>query len=210
VWGKDAVGQTVVFMGREGVAYTLDPSNPDPTHPKCNTLTDQGTGKVIENKFGQVFRLQPSDAGDLSKPWVYAGSEAVLKAPLYVSLGRRIGFDSYRNKVRWTTENKADGELGLYSGGSTIGNPAHSASKSGTWDTGCFRLTGMVMTDSSGTGILLCGGLNGSDPATSAAWVKDQPPMLFTHRGGNGELSFQASFNDWYASKLSIDGATWG
>jgi hypothetical protein len=210
VWGKDAVGQTVVFMGREGVAYTLDPSNPDPTHPKCNTLTDQGTGKVIESKFGQVFRLQPSDAGDLSKPWVYAGSEAVLKAPLYVSLGRRIGFDSYRNKVRWTTENKADGELGLYSGGSTIGNPAHSASKSGTWDTGCFRLTGMVMTDSSGTGILLCGGLNGSDPATSAAWVKDQPPMLFTHRGGNGELSFQASFNDWYASKLSIDGATWG
>jgi hypothetical protein len=211
VWGKDDGGQTVVWMGRQGVAYVLNPNAPlNPTHPKCNTRTDAATSKVIESKFGRVFMLRPSDAADLSKPWAYAGNDVVLNDPLNVSLGRHIGFDASRRKVRFTTENKSDGELGLYSGNSTIGNPAYSASQTGRWDTGCFVLTGMVMSDTAGNGILLCGGLNGSDPTTSAPWIKDQPPMLFTQRGSNGDLSFQTEFNDWYASRLSIDGATWG
>jgi len=206
IWARDSAGRTVIYMGRQGEAYERKADRPRPTYPVCSqTVVD---GFTLQRKFGRVFMLRPSDAADLSKPWVFGGGDISLDfvgvSPLETRLRRHIFFDEQRQLVRFATETLTDGMLSLYSGNTLTGNFYFSAI------TGCYATTGLLPLDTRGNGILACSGLNGTNPDFTGRPVNDRPPTLFTHSGSSGDLVYQAALNDWYTAKLVINGATWG
>ena len=207
IWATDEGGAAVIYMGREGEAYERSVDAPKPTHPVCAPqLVD---GRTIQSKFGRVFRLRPSDPADLSRPWAFAGGDVSLSAPMFrpldTRLPRQIFFDSSQQKVRFATETVSDGMINLYSGSSTPGGLFHFSRQ-----TGCYSLGGLLPLDSIGNGILTCSGLNGTDKDFTGRPISDQPPMLFTQNGSNGQLVYQASLDDWYSQRQIITGSTWG
>ncbi len=203
-WGKDAAGQTVAYMGRQGESYTRNSSKP--TYPECNPAVVEGV--QISRKPGRIFALRPSDAADLSKPWAFVslvGAGYTLRTPEKVRLGRQMFFDARNQALRWTTEDVTDGLMTLFTGPVSSGGQLFFSRI-----TGCYGVTGLLPLDNQGNGILACSGLNGTDDRYASLGITDQPPMVFTHKVLSGDLVFQTPLSDWYTGKLVVSGATYG
>ncbi len=204
-WGKDDLGGTVVYLGRNGEDYTL--SNPvKPTEPATCPTGPIADGKQTYRKWGRMFALKPSNVADLAQPWTFVSlgnfDTGEYRIDPLNRLGRHIFYDETRSKVRWTTETVGGGMMNLWSGSDSPGGNIY-------WGTRqeCYRMQGLLNLKPSDEGILLCSGLNGSDPAY--AGITDAPPMIFTHTNGNGQLVLQNRFDDLYTQQKMLMGATY-
>jgi hypothetical protein len=190
-WGKDALGNAVVYMAVNGLSYDVDLSS-NPTQPgNCAPYTSGG--KHLDRINGRMFSLRPSDATDLSKPWAYNGGYTSFNPDL--SLGRQIYWDAKKQAIRWTTETVGGGALDFYDAGNTSGAVYFGATEQ------CFRLHGLLPLNLNGDSIALCSGLNGSTTSP------DTPPRIF-HYTNNAFFTQQAALNNFYPEKKFIRGAT--
>jgi hypothetical protein len=192
-WGKDLLGHDVVFMGRVGLEYTVDPYENGPSEPGTCDPYDHG-GQPHDRIKGRMFALRPSDPADLSKPWGYFAAVGPALDPL-LNLGRQIYWDSKSQAVRWATEEKGGRVLSFYNGANTGPNLYLGAVEQ------AYRLGGLLPLDSNGGSIATFSGLNGSDT------VPDSPPRIFNYTGA-GLLDQQAVLGGWYADKKFFRGTT--
>jgi len=192
-WGKDSLGHDVVFMGRAGVEYTVDPYINQPTEPgTCDPYSYDG--QPHDRIRGQMFALRPSDPADLSKPWGYSARTGPALDPL-LNLGRQIYWDTRNQAVRWATEVKNGGELSFFTGGNSGPTLSFGIVEQG------YRLGGLLPLDSYGGSIATFSGLNGSDT------VPDSPPRIFNYTS-NGLLDQRAVLGGWYVDRKQFRGTT--
>lgn len=192
-WGKDAQGHDVVYLGRVGIDYTVNPPFNSATEPgTCHPYAfNGGTHDQIK---GRMFSLRPTDPAALAKPWAYEEGYGALD-PL-LDLGRQLYWDTRRAAVRWSTSGPGNaGQLTFHSGAGTPANPVWGFIEQ------CYRLGGMLPLDTGGGSIVTCSGLNGSDT------LPDSPPRIF-HFTSNELFDQQAVLGGWYADRKFFRGAT--
>jgi hypothetical protein len=190
-WGKDAADADVVFMGRQGEAYTYDDAS---NLLRPNTCTQHGTagGKPLYNINGRLLALKPADMTDLSRPWTYASAYTGFD-PL-LNLGRKIYWETKSKLPRWTTESVGGGIQSFYAGGATVGSGLNMGI-----NTQCFRLEGLLPLDPNGKSLAFCSGLNGSTNPP------DAPPSLFTLSNA-GQLEIAVTLPSWYTANKMFNG----
>jgi hypothetical protein len=190
-WGKDALGHDVVFMGRVGLDYTVDPYIDHLAEP--GTCDPYSSGGMPHDRIkGRMFALRPSDPGDLSKPWGYSLGQGPALDPL-LNLGRQIHWDARRQAIRWATEEKGGGMLSFFSGASSGSTSYWGATEQG------YRLGGLLPLDANSGSIATFSGLNGSDT------TPDSPPRIFKYTS-NDLLDQKAVLGGWYADKKFFRG----
>lgn len=214
-WGKDSTGNTVLYMGRNGISFVVRNGIVNTAEPTTCPSGGLVNGVASYLKQGRVFALKPSNAADLAQPWgfVALGNHDMGEYSFHplLRLGRQMFYDLAKAKLRWTTETLGGGQLGLYLGSDTS-NPIFWGAF-GPNRSFCYRLGGFLPQVGGGDAILTCSGLNGVVVDPAAPEVQDQVPLVFTFTGGGGgggdTLSLKNEFADWFTGHRFFGGTTY-